>query len=186
MRVKHAALVQALTGRFDSHHGELARMLLDQYDALTGQIGQLTARIEELIAAIPQARGVDADGTTGPGAGEGPDAAVRSAIARLDEIPGIGRRGAQLILAGIGLDMTRFPTAAHLASWAKLCPRTIQSGARSRGGKTGKGNPYLKGLLGEPRPLPRKPAPSSANATAGSSDDVASSRPWPPSPAPSW
>jgi transposase len=149
MKVKHAALVQALTGRFDSHHGELARMLLDQYDALTAQITRLTTRIEELIAAIPEARGVDAGGATGPGSGEGPDAAVRSAIARLDEIPGIGRHGAQLILAEIGLDMTRFPTAAHLASWAKLSPRTIQSGARSRGGKTGKGNPYLKGLLGE-------------------------------------
>ncbi len=45
--------------------------------------------------------------------------------------------------------MARFPTAAHLASWAKLSPRTIQSAARSRGGKTGKGNPYLKGVLGE-------------------------------------
>ena len=45
--------------------------------------------------------------------------------------------------------MTRFPTAGHLVSWAKLCPRTIQSGARSRSGQTGKGNPYLKGVLGE-------------------------------------
>lgn len=149
MKVKHAALVQALTGRFDDHHGELARVLLDQYDALTAQADRLTARIEELIAAIPAARGVDADGATGPGAGEGPGAAVRSAIARLDEIPGIARYGAQLILAETGLDMSRFPTAGHLASWAKLSPRTIQSGARSRGGKTGKGNPYLKGLLGE-------------------------------------
>jgi len=45
--------------------------------------------------------------------------------------------------------MSRFPTAGHLVSWAKLSPRTIQSGPRSRGGKTGKGNPYLKGVLGE-------------------------------------
>ena len=45
--------------------------------------------------------------------------------------------------------MTQFPTAAHLVSWAKLCPRTIQSGPVTRGGKTGKGNPYLKGALGE-------------------------------------
>ena len=107
------------------------------------------AMIEALIAAIPEARGVDAGGATGPGAGEGPDAAVRSAIGRLDQIPGIGRHGAQVILAETGLDMARFPTAAHLVSWAKLSPRTVQSGARSRSGKTGKGNPYLKGTLGE-------------------------------------
>ncbi|MGH3410794.1 MAG: IS110 family transposase [Streptosporangiaceae bacterium] len=149
MKAKNAALVEALTGRFDDHHAELARMLLDQIDALTGQISALTARIEELIAAIPAARGVDAGGATGPGAGEGPDAAARSAIARLDDIPGISRHSAQVILAEVGLDMSRFPTAAHLASWAKLSPRTIQSGARSRGGRTGKGNPYLKGILGE-------------------------------------
>ena len=89
MKANRAALIEALTGQFDDHHGELARMLLDQTGALTAQIGQLTSRIEELIAAIPAARGVDAGGATGPGAGEGEDAAVWSAIARLDEIPGI-------------------------------------------------------------------------------------------------
>src|SRR5215475_3264286 len=73
MRVKHAAPVEALTGNFDDHHGELARMLLDQTGALTAQAGRLTARIEELIAAIPAAQGVDADGATGPHAGGGPD-----------------------------------------------------------------------------------------------------------------
>jgi transposase len=149
MRVKHAALVQALTGRFDDHHAELARMLLDQIDALSAQISRLSARIEELVTAIPAAQGVNADGTTGPGAGTGPDAAVLPAVARLDEIPGISVHGARIILAEIGLDMSRFPTAAHLVSWAKLSPRTIQSGAKSRAGKTGKGNPYLKGVLGE-------------------------------------
>jgi transposase len=149
MRAKHAALVQALTGRFDDHHAELARILLDQIDALTAQIGALTTRIEELITAIPAAQGVNADGTTGPDAGAGPGAAVLPALARLDEIPGISVHGAQIILAEVGLDMTRFPTAAHLVSWAKLSPRTIQSGARNRSGKTGKGNPYLKGVLGE-------------------------------------
>ena len=149
MKAKHAALTEALTGRFDDHHAELARMLLDQIDHLTAQIGTLTSRIEELITAIPAAQGVNADGTTGPGAGTGPDAAVADAITRLDEIPGISPLGAQVILAEIGLDMTRFPTAGHLVSWAKLCPRTIQSGAKNRSGKAGKGNPYLKGILGE-------------------------------------
>ena len=124
-------------------------MLLDQIDALTGQIGRLTARIEQLIAAIPAAQGVDADGTTGPGAGLAEDAPVLPAIDRLDEITGIGRDTAQEIIAEIGLDMTRFPTPGHLVSWAKLSPRTIQSGAKNRSGHTGKGNPYLKGALGE-------------------------------------
>jgi transposase len=146
MRAKRAALIEALTGRFDA---ELAQMLLDQIDALSAQIGTLTGRIEELIGAMPAARGVSADGTTGPGAGTGPDAAVLPAAARLDEIPGISLAGAQGILAEIGLDMSRFPTAGHLVSWARLSPRTIQSGASNRSGKTGKGNPYLKGILGE-------------------------------------
>lgn len=70
-------------------------------------------------------------------------------LERLDEIPGVGPRAAQIILAEVGLDMKQFPTAAHLVSWAKLSPRTIQSGPRSRSGRTGKGNPYLKGALGE-------------------------------------
>jgi transposase len=149
MKAKRAALIEALTGRFEDHHAELARMLLDQIDFIDARITQLTTRIGELIAAIPAAQGVDADGTTGPGAGAGPDAARPDALTRLDEIPGISAHGAQIILAEIGLDMTRFPTAGHLVSWAKLCPRTIQSGAKNRSGKAGKGNPYLKGVLGE-------------------------------------
>lgn len=98
---------------------------------------------------MPTAQGVDADGTTGPSAGAGGDAPVRPALDRLDEIPGISRHGAQIIIAEIGLDMSRFPTAEHLVSWAKLCPRTIPSGAKQHPGRTGKGNPYLKGVLGE-------------------------------------
>jgi transposase len=65
MRAKHAALVEALAGRFDDHHAELARMLWDQIDALGAQVATLTARIEQLLAAIPAAQGVDADGGTG-------------------------------------------------------------------------------------------------------------------------
>ncbi len=149
MRVKHAALVQALAGRFDDHHAELARLLLDQYDALTVQIGKLTARIEELIAAIPAAQGVSADGTTGPGAGTGPGAAVLPAIQRLDEVTGVGRHTAQVLLAELGLDMGVFSSPGQLVSWARLSPRTIQSGPKTRAGKAGKGNPYLRGVLGE-------------------------------------
>jgi transposase len=146
MRGKHAALIEALTGCFDDHHAVLARMLLDQIDALDRQVEALTTRIETAIAAIPAA------GTGGP---DDPDPSQHTsrdeltAIERLDEIPGISPLGAQIILAEVGLDMSRFPTANHLASWAKLTPRTIQSGTRHRAGKTGKGNPYLKGLLGE-------------------------------------
>ena len=149
MRAKHDRLVQALTGKFDDHHAELARMLLDQIDVLSAQIGKLTTRIEELIAAIPAAQGIDPGGTTGPAAGRSQDAPVLPAVDRLDEVTGIGRDAAQAIIAEIGLHMSVFPTPGHLVSWAKISPRTIQSGARNRSGKTGKGNPYLKGVLGE-------------------------------------
>lgn len=149
MKAKRGALIEALTGRFDDHHAELARMLLDQIDTLTAQVGKLTTRIEELTGAIPAAQGVDPDGTTGPAAGRGQGAPVLPAVDRLDEVTGIGREAAQVIIAEIGLDMSVFPTPGHLVSWAKVCPRTIQSGARSRAGHAGKGNPYLKGILGE-------------------------------------
>jgi len=151
MKTKHSALVAALDGRFDDHHAELARLLLDQIDALTTQIDTLTARIDQLLAAMPDAQPVDPR-PAGPTPGQSIDTvseAALGAVDRLDEIPGIGPNAAQVILAEIGLDMSRFPTPAHLVSWAKLCPRTIQSGPLTRGGKTGKGNPYLKGTLGD-------------------------------------
>jgi transposase len=167
MRAKHTALTEALTGRFDDHHAELAQMLLDQIDVLTAQIGRLTARIEELIAAIPAAQGVDADGATGPGAGLASDAPVLPALGRLDEIPGISRATAQGIIAEIGLDMTRFPTASHLVSWAKLSPRTIQSGPKNRAGKDRQRQPLPQShprrgrRSGRPhRHLPRRALPA--------------------------
>ena len=150
MKAKRAALIEALTGKFDDHHAELARMLLDQIDALTAP---------DRHAHHPD-RGADRGDPRRPGrrrrrhhrpAALAPARAPpgSNALTRLDEIPGISAHGAQIILAEIGLDMTRFPTAGHLVSWAKLCPRTIQSGAKNRSGRTGKGNPYLKGVLGE-------------------------------------
>ena len=172
MRPKYAALVEALTGQFDDHHAELARILIDQIDALTVQIAALTTPIEQRLAVMlgDQEPSGSAGGPTGADwRGTRPEqtvgtrstssielsadtlaeCAALTTIERLDEIPGIGPQTAQAILAEIGLDMTRFPTAAHLVSWAKLCPRTIQSGAKQRSGKSGKGNPYLKGALGE-------------------------------------
>jgi transposase len=148
MRVKHAALVQALDGRFDEHHAELARILLDQVNGLDRQIQRLTTTIDELIAAMPAAHSGDHRAPTDTSGRPQPTTTL-STIARLDEIPGINEHTAQVIIAELGLDMSTFPTPGHLVSWAKLSPRTIQSGAKQRGGKTGKGNPYLKGVLGE-------------------------------------
>lgn len=143
LRVKRAALIEALTGRFDDHHGELASILLHQIDTLSAQIDLLTARINDLITAMTTVAAPD-------GSNDHTDTdRPLPALERLEEIPGVGPRAAQIILAEIGLDMTVFPTAGHLVSWAKLSPRTQQSGTRTRGGKTGKGNPYLKGALGE-------------------------------------
>ena len=138
--------------RFDDHHADLARVLLDQIDACTDKIDRVTTSIEALIAALP-------DPPPQPDAApvpvndvpvdHDPDARCLTAVERLDEIPGIGERAAQIIIAEIGLDMARFPSPAHLVSWAKLSPQTVQSGPRSKDGKTGKGNRYLKGVLGE-------------------------------------
>lgn len=143
MRSKHAELIEALTGRFDDHHGELARILLDKIDSLDASIDQLTDRIDTLIEAIPAAQAP----TDPPDPDDGATAPL-SALQRLDEVPGLGLTGAQTVIAEVGLDMTRFPTPEHLTAWAKLTPRTIQSGTKHHGGKTGKGNPYLKGALG--------------------------------------
>jgi transposase len=149
MKAKHDALVEALTGMFDDHHGELAQMLLDQIAFCDTRIAVLAARIEEHLDQIPAAWGVDADGATGPGAGTGTDAAVLPAAQRLAEIPGVSAELARSVIAETGLDMSRFPTAAHLVSWAGLCPSARQSGPRIRAGKKGQGDSYLRGYLGQ-------------------------------------
>jgi transposase len=152
MKAKHDALVAALDGMFTSHHGEIAGMLLSQIGFLDAQIARATMLIGEQLDSIPAAWGIGPGGDTGPDAATGPgagqDAAVLPAVARLDAIPGVSADLAAAIIAETGLDMTRFPTAGHLVSWAGLCPRTIQSGPRTRHGK-GQGNSYLRGYLGQ-------------------------------------
>ena len=149
MQAKHDALVEALTGMFDEHHGEIAQMLMYQIRALDTRITRLGRRIAELTSAMPEGWGIDPGGQTGPGAGNGPDAIRLNVAARLDEIPGISAELARSIIAEIGLDMSRFPTAAHLVSWAGLCPSAQQSGPRTRKGKKGQGNKYLRSYLGQ-------------------------------------
>jgi transposase len=186
MKAKRAALAEALTGRFDSHHAELARMLLDQIDALGAQIGTLTARIEQLLGAIPAAQGVDADGTTGPGAGSGPGAAVLPAAARLDEITGIGPGAAQVVLAEIGLEMGCSPP---LGSWSRGrgCARAPSSPApRPAPAPPARATPTCGACSARPPRRPPRPTPSWGSATGAWSSAAASSRPWSLSPAPSW
>lgn len=125
MRSKTAVLEEALTGHFEDHHGFLVRRMLDRIDALSGDIDAVAVRIEVVIA--PFGRDVE----------------------RLDEIIGVGVVAARELIAEIGVDMTRFPTAAHLVSWAKFAPIDKNSAGRKRGGATGKGNPWLAATLGE-------------------------------------
>ena len=154
LNAKRARLLEALNGRFDDHHADLARLLLDQIDACSEKVDRLTTRIEQLVAELPDP---SPPGERVPRPALPTDVPVEhdsdaprlTTVERLDEVPGIAERAAQIIIAEIGLDMGRFPTPAHLVSWAKLCPQTIQSGPKVMAGKTGKGNRYLKGVLGE-------------------------------------
>ena len=125
MRKKISVLQEALTGHFRDHHGYLLRMMLDRVDALTAQTEALTARIEEVIAPFAHQ------------------------VAQLDEITGAGRTGAQELIAEFGADMTRFPTAGHLVSWAKYAPKARQSAGKNKPSTTGKGNPWIAATLGE-------------------------------------
>jgi transposase len=125
VRRKRAALEAALTGRVDAH----LRLLLGQHLA---HIAFLDTQLAALDAAIA------AHATT--------DAAV---VARLDTIPGVGRQTAEVLLAEVGSDVSRFPSADHLTSWAGLCPGQDESAGKRRSGKTRKGNRALRTALVE-------------------------------------
>ena len=139
-----AAVEQALDGMLlGDHHPVLIRMHLDHVTLLDRSIAAIEDEIEAAVDAIPAAWGISADGIPSPD--PGPDAAALTAVERLAEVPGISPKLAMAIIAETGLDMTRFPTADHLVSWAGLAPVARQSGPRSRKPKKGQGDAYLKG-----------------------------------------
>lgn len=125
LRRKIPELRQAVPGRFSEHHAILVRTILDHIDYLADVERQLDARVDELIAPFSWARDL------------------------LVTIPGIQARTAEIVIAEIGVDMDRFPTAAHLASWAGLCPGNNESAGKHRSGKTRKGDPWLRSALAE-------------------------------------
>jgi transposase len=126
MRVKLALLEEAFTGRFSDHHAFLLSKMLARIDQISADIAELDAAIEAQIAPFAPA------------------------VTRLDEIPGVGLTAAYVIVAEAGVDMSRFPTAAHLCSWARFAPGVKESAGRKKGnGATGHGNRYLAAVLGE-------------------------------------
>jgi transposase len=125
------------------HHPRLIRIHLGLITRLDRDIDAIGDEISAHMDTLQAAWGVTADGVPSPE--PGPDAAVLTAARRLDEIPGVSLDLAVAIIAETGLDMTRFPTAAHLVSRAGLSPVSQQSGTQKKKAKKGKGDAYLKG-----------------------------------------
>jgi transposase len=125
LRHKQAMLERALRGRMAEHQRFMLTQQLGHIDALDEQIATLTAKIDARLTASEQK------------------------LDLLASIPGIGRWTAQVILAEIGTDMTRFRMAGHLASWAGMCPGNNESGGKRRSGRTRKGSPWLRVVLTE-------------------------------------
>jgi len=127
MRGKIKKLEEALDcSFFTPEHAFILQMMLDSIDQLTAQIAVLDEKIAEMCRPYERQ------------------------IAQLDQIPGFGITTAQDLIAEIGVDMSVFPTAGHLASWARQTPRVTESAGKRKGkNATGRGNPYIGGTLGE-------------------------------------
>jgi transposase len=142
-RRNRAALQRALHGRFTDHHARLARLLLGQLDELSARIEEVTGLLDNTIRALPAPTPAAGDGDNPAPAG------YDSAVARLCAVPGGGPDSVRAVLGEIGLDMSVFGTAGRLCSWARVAPRTVQSGRKNGRARTGKGNPYLKSALAQ-------------------------------------
>jgi transposase len=125
MRRKIPALTEALTGHFTGHHARLAEMMMRRIEGLDYDIADLEMQIQVQLTPF--------------------DPKIR----RLMTIPGVGETVAPVILAELGTDMAQFPTAAHAASWAGLCPGNNESAGRHLSGRARKGNTHLRAALGE-------------------------------------
>ena len=125
LRVKLPELRKALQGRFEDHHAFLLERMLTHIEELEDDIEALCARIEEEIRPN------------------------EPAVELLRSIPGVERRAAEVIIAEIGTDMSVFPTAAHLASWAGICPGQNESAGKRKSAKTRKGSKWLRKTLTE-------------------------------------
>jgi transposase len=127
LRNKRAELERALVGRITAHHRFLLSELLEQLAFPDKQVAEVEARIEEQLTQMP---------------------AYQEAIELLDTIPGVSRQLATMIVAEIGVDMSRFPSDRHLTAWAGVAPGDNETGGKRRSGKTRKGNRYLqRGLV---------------------------------------
>jgi transposase len=134
IKASHQELREALRGRVTHHHRFLLHVHLQHIDFADAAIRDIDQRVQALITHMDEEAK----------AGQAP---FRTLIALLVTIPGIAPLPAQAILAEIGADMTRFPTAGHLLSWAGLCPGNNESAGKRRSTRLRKGNRWLKALL---------------------------------------
>lgn len=150
MREKIPQLERALTGRFGAHQRFLVARQLAHIDSLDLLIAEVSAEITARLHAADDATAVAPPDAARGGPVEDPPARpFADALERLDTIPGVGQRTAEILIAELGLDRTRFPTAGHLASWAGLCPGNHASAGKRQSGRTRKGNRALRRALVE-------------------------------------
>jgi transposase len=153
LKATRRELEDALAGRFRDIHAFEIKTHLRLIDAINEEIAGLDEAIGQQLAAIPRAAPCcTACGVSGGGHAPGcADAGTTplSLAGRLDEITGIGECNARVVIAELGTDPSQFPTPGHAAAWARLTSRTMQSGETARPGRTGKGNRYIRGALGQ-------------------------------------